>query len=63
MVTATFYSLVDAAMSVSVVMGTRKTSSLVSDVGRYVIIGQLLDVIFNILLLFICRWEIQTHFT
>jgi hypothetical protein len=36
-------------------------SQPISDVYHFVIIKKLLDLIFNILLVFICRWEIQTN--
>jgi hypothetical protein len=37
------------------------TSSSVSDADGYVIIKDLIDSIFNILTVFIRRWEIQTY--
>jgi hypothetical protein len=40
--------------------GSSSSSSL-SDVDRYVIIRNILNFIFNILSLFIRRWEIQTY--
>lgn len=36
-------------------------SSSVNDIDRYVTITKLIDFIFNILPIFICRWQIQTH--
>jgi hypothetical protein len=36
------------------------TSSSISDVNRYVINKKFQYSIFNILLLFVCRWEIHT---
>lgn len=38
------------------------TSSSVSDLDSYVIIPNILDSIFHILLGLICQWEIQTYF-